>query len=106
MARDLRLFYLFRLLSTSYLFVPVRVAFATSRGLGIGEVMLLSSIFSLVVILCEVPTGALADRLGRRPAMMAGALAMIAACVTLSCAHGFALFALGEALAALSMTLC
>jgi len=106
MARDLRLFYLFRLLSTSYLFVPVRVAFATSRGLGIGEVMLLSSIFSLVVILCEVPTGALADRLGRRPAMMAGALAMIAACVTLSCADGFALFALGEALAALSMTLC
>ncbi len=104
--RDLRLFYLFRLLSTSYLFVPVSIAYALSRGLGLGEVMALSSIYCLTVIVAEVPTGALADRLGRRPAMMAGALAMIAACGLFSVATDFASFAAAEVLAALSLTLC
>lgn len=106
MARDLRFFYLFRLLSTSYLFVPVTVAFAASRGLGFVEIMLLNSIYCLVVIVAEVPTGAIADRMGRRPAMMAGAVAMVAACITYLMAHGFWGFAAAEALAALSMTLC
>src|SRR5881394_1665928 len=103
MARDLRLFYLFRLLSTSYLFVPISVAFALSRGLGLVEVMALNSIYCIAVILTEVPTGALADRHGRRPAMMAGAVAMVAACSVYALAHSFPAFAAAEMLAALSM---
>jgi MFS family permease len=106
MARDLRLFYFFRLFSASYLFVPVAVVFAESRGLSYVEVMLLSTIYCAVVILTEVPTGALADRFGRRITMMAGALAMVAACLTYAFSDGFAGFAVAEALAALSMTLC
>lgn len=106
MARDLRLFYLFRLLSTSYLFVPIEFVFATSRGLDAIEILLLNSIFCLVVILTEVPTGAMADHLGRRAAMRTGSLAMIAACSTWYFAQSFPVFALGSALAAVSMTLC
>src|SRR6266702_1823789 len=106
MARDLRLFYLFRLLSTSYLFVPISVAYALSRGLGLVQVMLLNTVYCTVVILTEVPTGALADRLGRRVTMMAGAIAMIGACAAYLLAHGFTGFAIAEGLAALSMTLC
>jgi MFS family permease len=106
MARDLRLFYLFRLLSTSYLYVPVSVAYALSRGLGLIEVMLLSTVYCAVVIATEVPTGALADRLGRRATMMAGAVAMVAACVAYALASNFAIFAVATGLGALSMTLC
>jgi len=105
-ARDLRLFYLFRLLSTSYLFVPISVFFALSRGLSLADVGILKAVYAAVVIAAQVPTGALADRLGRRRAMMAGALAMMAACGVFAMAHRFELFAVGEALAALSMTLC
>jgi MFS family permease len=105
-ARDLRLFYLFRLLSTSYLFVPVSVFYALSRGMSLVEIGILKAVYAGVVILTEVPTGALADRVGRRRAMMVGALAMAAACLVFSLGRGFELFALGEALAALSMTLC
>ena len=76
MAHDLRLFYVFRLLSTSYLFVPVSVWFALSRGLGLVEVGLLKAVYAGMVILSEVPTGVIADRVGRRRAMMAGAFAM------------------------------
>src|SRR5947207_15770303 len=98
MARDLRMFYLFRLLSTSYLFMPVQVAFALSRGLGIVEFALLNTIYCVIVIATEVPTGALADHYGRRAAMMAGALAMIAACLTYYLAHSFVAFAAASAL--------
>jgi hypothetical protein len=106
MRRDLRLFFLFRLLATSYLWVPILWYFMTSRGLGFGEIMLLSAVYSGVVILVEVPTGALADRIGRRQSMMAGALAMSAACLIAYGAHSFAAFAGFEVLAAISMSLC
>ena len=36
------------------------------RGLGFDEVMILGGLYSAVVIVIEVPTGAFADRLGRR----------------------------------------
>lgn len=106
MARDLRLFYLFRLLATSYLWVPIFVAFMRSRGLTFEQIALLHALYSVVVLLVEVPTGALADRLGRRESMMVGALAMVASCLTAFTAHGFAAFAVAEVLAALSMALC
>lgn len=106
MAHELRLFYLFRLLSTSYLFVPVSVVFALSRGLDFVQIMLLNTIYCVTVVLTEIPTGALADRMGRRRAMLAGALAMVLACLTYASAERFWMFACAEALAALSMTLC
>ncbi len=106
MARDLRLFYLFRLLATSYLWVPISVFFMASRGLGFDQVMVLAAIYSGVVVLIEVPTGAIADRLGRRQSMMAGALAMVASCLVAYSAHSFAVFAIAEVLAATSMALC
>ena len=106
MARDLRLFYLFRLLATSYLYVPIFMLFQADRGLSFFERLALGGVFSAVVILVEVPTGVLADRIGRRRAMMAGALAMVAAALVASQAHSFGAFAVAEVLAALSMALC
>jgi MFS family permease len=105
-ARDLRLFYLFRFLATSYLWVPIFVAFMHARGLGFDEIALLHAIYSVVVIVVEAPTGALADRIGRRQSMMIGALAMTASCVVAYGAHDFATFAAAEVLAAVSMALC
>jgi MFS family permease len=106
MARSLRLFYVFRLLSTSYLYVPVMVAFALSRHLDLLQIVLLNTIYCLTVLLAEVPTGAFADRVGRKNAMMLGALAMVAASLTYASSQSFAGFACAEILAALSMTVC
>jgi MFS family permease len=106
MARDLRLFYLFRLLATSYLWVPISVLFMQSRGLSFGEIMALGGIYSAVVILVEIPTGVFADRIGRRRSMQLGALAMVAACLVAFHSHSLAGFALSECLAAISMSLC
>ena len=106
MTRALNRFYLFRLLATSYLWVPIFVPFMYSRGLSFEEIALLHAIYSVVVILVEVPTGALADRIGRRQSMMIGALAMTASCLIAYGAHDFGTFAAAEVLAAVSMALC
>jgi len=107
MARDLRLFYLFRLLATSYLWMPISVTFMMAgRGLSWTEVMWLSAIYCGIVILVSIPIGALADRIGRRESMMAGTLAMAASCLVAWHAHSFAAFALVQATSALSMSLC
>jgi MFS family permease len=106
MARDLRLFYLFRLLATSYLYVPIFMLFMESRGLSFGERMALGGLYSAVVILVEIPTGVFADRIGRRQSMMLGAATMVASCLLAYESHSFAAFAVAEALAAVSMALC
>lgn len=103
---ELRLFYAFRLLATSYLFVPIFMLFQESRGLTFFERLALGGVYSAVVILVEVPTGVFADRLGRRRSMMLGAAAMIVSCGLALRAHSFAAFAVAEALAAMSMALC
>lgn len=105
MARDLRLFYVFRLLATSYLWVPIFFFFMESRGLGFDDVMILGSIYAGTIILVEVPTGALADRIGRRHSMMAGSLAMVASCLVAYQAYTFAEFAVSQVLAAVSLAL-
>lgn len=106
MARDLRLFYLFRLLATSYLWGPIFVLFQASRGLAFDEIMLLSVIYSAVFLIVEIPTGAFADHIGRRQSMMLGALAMVGSCLVSYLAHDFATFAASQVLAGVSMALC
>lgn len=106
MSRTLRLFYLFRLLATSYLYVPIFMLFQADRGLSFFERLALAGIYSAVVIAVEIPTGVFADRIGRRRSMMAGALMMSASCLVAASAHGFGRFAIAEGLAAFSMALC
>ena len=105
LVRNLRLFYAFRLLATSYLFVPIFMLFQADRGLSFFERLALGGIYSGVIILVEVPTGVFADRLGRRRSMLWGAIAMVASCLLATRANGFVEFAIAESLAALSMAL-
>ncbi|HLL25069.1 MAG TPA: MFS transporter, partial [Kofleriaceae bacterium] len=86
-------------------FVPIFMLFQQGRGLSFFERLALGGIYSAVIIIVEVPTGVLADRLGRRRAMIWGAIAMVASCLLATRAHGFVEFAVAESLAALSMAL-
>jgi len=105
-SRNLRLFYLFRLLATSYLYVPIFMLFQKARGLSFFESLALGGVYSAVILVAEIPTGVFADRLGRRRSMMFGALTMVASCLVAATAHSFGMFALSTGLGALSMALC
>lgn len=104
--RNLGLFYAFRLLATSYVYMPIFMLFQAARGLTFAESLALGGIFSGVVVLVEVPTGVFADRFGRRRSMLLGALTMVASCAIAARSHSFGELAVAEALAALSIALC
>jgi MFS family permease len=106
MSRNLRLFYLFRLLATSYLYVPIFMLFQEGRGLSYFERLVLGGIYAGVIVAVEIPTGVFADRIGRRRSMMLGALTMAASCLIAFKAHSFGMFVIAEAIAAISMALC
>jgi MFS family permease len=106
MTANLRLFYLFRLLATSYLYVPIFMLFQAARGLSFSQALALGGLYSAVVIVVEVPTGVFADRLGRRRSMMLGAAMMVVSCLVAVSARGVARFAIAEILGAVSMALC
>jgi MFS family permease len=104
--RNLRLFFLFRLLATSYLYGSIFMAFQTARGLDLFEQLGLGAIFSAVVLIVQLPTGVFADRVGRRRSMIAGAWLMVASCLIAARAGGFVSFAIAESLAAVSYAAC
>lgn len=73
--RNLRVYYVFKLLSEMWLLIPIFVAFLLlDRGLSVGQVALIESPFWLMATLAEVPTGAVADRWGRRVSLLLGAV--------------------------------
>ena len=105
-APSLSAFYAYRLLATSYLYVPIFMLFQADRGLTFFERFALGGLYCAVLIVVEVPTGVFADRYGRRLSMLCGALAMVVSTLIATLAHGFPTFAVAESLAALSMALC
>ena len=52
--------------------MPIIVLFFESRGLTLAEVLLLQAWFGVLVLILEVPSGYLADLLGRKRTLMAG----------------------------------
>lgn len=59
------------------LIVPLMVLVMTQRGLSLGQVGLVSAAYYFTVVLLELPTGGLADALGRRPVLVVGNLCSI-----------------------------
>jgi MFS family permease len=66
--------YLYRFLMNFQLWWPIWVVYLQKdRGLSLTQITLLDVPFFLLVVLMEVPTGAVADRWGRRVSLMLGA---------------------------------
>ena len=64
--RVVRRFALAELLLQTQFWFPVWFLFLRDLGFGIGTIVLADALFRVTVVLCEVPSGMLADRIGRR----------------------------------------
>ncbi|MCW2614257.1 MAG: transporter [Frankiales bacterium] len=78
--------------------IPVTVLLALSRGLTLGQVGAVFLVHSAVVVLLELPTGGLADAIGRRPVLVASGLLHVASCAAYATAESVAGFVLATAL--------
>lgn len=99
-------YYIFTFLKDMAFFSAVLVPFFTDWG-GIPQfqVQLLQSWFMLWFFLLEVPTGAVADFLGRKISLGLGALVVAIAALVYGSIPSFVIFLIGEFLFALAMSL-
>ena len=85
--------------------MPIAVPFFQSKGLSMQQVFSLQALFAVAVLAMEVPSGYLADRLGRKPTLIIGALFTGIGNMVLLFADGFWGLALFELCLAVSHSL-
>lgn len=91
--QNIRRLILAKFLSSLYFTVPIQTLFFFAKGLKFSEVMLLESILLIGILLFEIPTGVIADKIGRKWSLVSGALLGLIAWIPWFLADGFALFA-------------
>lgn len=84
--------------------VPVIVLFWQENGLTITEIMILQSIYAIVVVLLEIPTGYFADLYGRRKSLIVAGFASFFAIFAYSISQNFLQFLAAEILFALGIS--
>ncbi len=87
------------------LIMPIIVLFYQENGLGLKEIFLLKSIYSIVSVALDIPTGYLADAWGRKKCLLAGCLIAFGGTVTYSLAYTFGAFLLAEILLGIGQSL-
>ncbi|WP_448874123.1 MFS transporter [Desulfobulbus propionicus] len=75
---NIRWFILFRVLFNARFYYPVFTILFLDYGLNLEQFALLNTVWALTIVLAEVPSGALADLLGRKQLLVATALLMVA----------------------------
>lgn len=75
--RNVRAFTWFRIFFSARFYYPVYALIFLDYGLTLEQFGILNAIWAVTIVLCEVPSGALADTLGRRNLLMTTGVCMI-----------------------------
>ena len=78
------------------LIIPVLVIFFLENGLTMAEVLILQSLFSIAIVLFEIPSGYFSDIIGRKLSIIAGCILSFAGFTVYSFSYGFWGFLAGE----------
>jgi len=84
--RNWRRFVLFRVLFNSRFYYPVLAVLFLDLGLSASEYTLLNFAWALAIVFTDLPAGVLADRIGRKPLVVAAAVFMVLEMVLLGVA--------------------
>jgi MFS family permease len=104
MEKNVSKFYWYRLTKFSLFHIAILVLFYQERGLSFSQIMLLQSVYYFAKVLSEVPTGAWADRVGRKKSLVLGSFFHSSAYLLIFFSHSLLPFILGEILAGISMS--
>jgi MFS family permease len=75
--RNIPLFIAFRLLFNARFYYPIFAVLQLDYGLTMAQFAILNAVWAVSIVLLEVPSGALADKLGRRPMIIIASVLMI-----------------------------
>jgi MFS family permease len=98
-------FYAYRATATWHFVAPILVVFQLEQGLSYTQVSVLGAAFSLGLVFGEIPTGYVADRLGRRESLVVGQTMVLASVVAFGFTSSFWPFLAEEVVWTLGITL-
>ena len=78
------------------LYMPIVVPFYESNNLSMKDIMVLQAIYSIAIVVLEIPSGYLADVIGRRKTLILGAIFGTLGFATYSFSYGFLGFLIAE----------
>ena len=104
--RNIRVYYLFMASTGFMIFLPIWIIYLINgRGLSLTEVGVFEAVFWITIIVAEVPTGAVADRFGRRVSLALGACLFAVSTVIFAMADDFSLLLGSYLVMGMAMTL-
>lgn len=86
---NIKKFYWFSFLREWIFWVPVVVLFWQANGLSLTEIMVLQSLFAISIVLLEIPTGVVADKVGRKQSLVLGSFFLIIGFTTYFLGYNF-----------------
>lgn len=87
------------------LFMPIVVLFYQDNGLEMRHIFLLQAIYSVAIVVLEIPSGYLADVLGRKITLVLGTILGFFGFLTYSLSYGFTGFLIAEIILGLGQSL-
>ena len=97
--------YLLRGLSFAWFPIPTIILFYQSHGLNLEQAVWLKTILSLSILILEVPSGYIADKLGRKFCLVAGSAVWIIGWLCYCIGSSFTIFAIAEIFAGVAGSL-
>jgi len=88
--------YLIKVAKWFMLYMPIVVPFYESNGLTMKDIMVLQAVYSIAIVVLEIPSGYLADVIGRRKTLILGATFGTIGFATYSFSFGFVGFLVAE----------
>ena len=105
MRRNILALYIIKLSKWFSLVMPIIVLFYEKQGLGLQDVFLLKSVYSVAAVALEIPSGYLADVWGRRKCLILGSILFFGGYVCYSFTSVFEAFLIAEILLGIGQTL-
>lgn len=97
-------FYIYQIFSSLAFFVPVIVLFWQENGLSLTQIMILQSLFSVAIVLLEIPTGYFADIFGRKKSLIFSCIFWASGVLFYGFGHNFYQFLIAELLMAFGLS--
>lgn len=105
MKRNILALYLIKLSKWFTLVMPIIVLFYEKHGLGLQDVFILKSVYSIAAVALEIPSGYLADVWGRRKCLILGCILFFFGYLCYSFTSTFTAFLFAEILLGTGQTL-
>jgi len=101
MVDNIKNFYWFSFFKESMFIIPIMVLFWQQNGLSLTEIMILQSLYALSTVAFEIPTGIVADKIGRKISLTIGAFVLVLGALIYGFGYSFFQFFVAEAIWAL-----